>query len=67
MTGASKRSGILYDSHGRGQAALKGDLIFVKPDSPEKLNEFLTLGFTEMWATPYENKDKNVQIKKSKS
>ena len=50
MLGAGQCSGVVYDSHGRGLAALKGDLISVKPDSPEDRKEFLTLDFTVVWA-----------------
>ena len=54
MPGAGKRSGIIYDSHGRGWVAPEGDLISVKPDSPEMCKEFLPFGFTAVWAAPDE-------------
>ena len=50
MPGASQCSGVIYDSYGRGLAALEGDLVFVKLDSPENRKEFLPLGFTVVWA-----------------
>ena len=50
MPGAGKRMGIVYNSHGRGWAALEGNLVSVKLDSLEKCKEFLPLGFTAVWA-----------------
>ena len=54
MLNASKcwGMGIVYDSHGRGRAALEGNLISLKPDSPKKFKEFLPLGFTTVWVAP---------------
>ena len=46
MLGADQCSGIVYDSHNRGLAAPKGDLVSVKLDSLEDRKEFLPLGFT---------------------
>ena len=50
MLGSGKCSGIVYGSHGQGRAAPKGNLISVKPNSPEKHKEFLPLGFIVVWA-----------------
>ena len=46
MPGTGKWLSIVYDSHGRGQAAPKGNLVFVKP---KKRKEFLSLGFIVVW------------------
>ena len=45
MPGASQCSGVIYDSYGRGLAAPEGDLVSVKPDSPEDRKKFLPIGF----------------------
>ena len=48
MPGADKCLGIIDDSHGQGQVAPGGDLVYVKPDSLEKRKEFLPLDFTSV-------------------
>ena len=50
MPGTDQCSGVVYDSHGRGLAAREGDLVSVKPDSPEDCKEFLSLDFTAVYA-----------------
>ena len=54
MLGVDKRSDIVYDSHGRGRAALKSDIVSMKPNGLEKKKEFLPLGFKAVWAAPDE-------------
>ena len=50
MPGAGYCSYVVYDSHGQGLVAQEGNLVSVKPDSPENRKEFLSLGFTAVWA-----------------
>ena len=50
MPGAGHCSGVVYDSHGQGLVAPKGDLVSVKPNNPEDCKEFLLLGITVEWA-----------------
>ena len=50
MLSASQCSGVMYNSHGRGLVASEGDLVSMKPNSPKERKEFLSLGFTAVWA-----------------
>ena len=50
MPGVGQCSGVVYDSHRRGLTALEDDLVSMKRDSLENRKEFLSLGFTVVWA-----------------
>ena len=50
MPGAGQCSSVVYASHDLGLAVPEGNLVSVKPDSPEDRKEFLPLGFIAVWA-----------------
>ena len=43
MLGVGQCLGVIYDSHGRGLAALEGDLVSAKQNSLEDYKEFFHL------------------------